>query len=429
MKTTRCVMAVLLLGLTGLTPSAQAANNKFLEHLDGLMNKYRDNQTATGDHALAFITGKKYSGADIKAALEAYEKDLQKTGEDGQADLKLLLDDLKDPTNFLPGPLKKLWENIVQELAVLRARFLRRCQNPWADDPPDGGGNPPPSVAPPEGPPAGGHEEHGGGHEEPPKPEEHKPDATKPEEHKPEEHKPEEHPAGEHPAAEHPAGEHPAAEHPAGEHPAAEHPAGEHPAAEHPAAEHPPKHEEGGHHAAGEAGDGALPGEDTPPAHHSGILPGAPVSLRSNLLASSTRMHLPRKGSVMSAEEMDAAFADYAGARLDAIKAIDFAANKQLSKDAKSAIVPKAVKMSDVYGQELENKLFDRVKNNKTAIKRLTAFVAKYAKENLAACRAVFGALMKKLAQYIKNAVMGGRSDLKELAAPPSGSNPAKEDR
>jgi hypothetical protein len=136
------IVAAVLIGLAA--GSLQAGPRKLLEDLDKAMKDYANNIQTTGENAGKFLTGKDYSLTALDAAMKAYVADTQKTGDDALADLKPFIHDLLDIKTYLPEAVIKAWQAFVAELAVLRARFLRRCENPWADDPPAGGGANPP---------------------------------------------------------------------------------------------------------------------------------------------------------------------------------------------------------------------------------------------------------------------------------------------
>jgi hypothetical protein len=160
------LIAVTLVTALSAAPIVQAG---FLADLDKAMKNYGDNITKTGDNNLATmktVLGHIKKGEfkqilpAVDAGMKTYGGDMQKTGDDALVDLKAIIKDLLDPKTYLPGPLKKAWEAFVAELAVLKARFLRRVENPWADDPPAGGGAggetepAPPADPPPADPPA-----------------------------------------------------------------------------------------------------------------------------------------------------------------------------------------------------------------------------------------------------------------------------------
>lgn len=161
MRTRRALSLVVGLALV-VAPAAHAG---FMQDLDKAMRTYGDNIVKTGDNNIATMktllekvkTGKfKEILPAIDAGMKTYGGDLQKTGDDAIADIKAIVKDLTDIKTYIPAPLLKLWEAFVAELAVLRARFLYRCEHPWADDPPAGGGgggneNPPPPADPPAG--------------------------------------------------------------------------------------------------------------------------------------------------------------------------------------------------------------------------------------------------------------------------------------
>lgn len=166
----RRLVALTVVASLMATPIVQAG---FLDKVDKAMKDYAGNIQAEGDANLATMKAivdalKKGEFKAILPAIDAgmksYGAAMQKTGDDAWADLKPILQDLINPATYIPGPIKKMWEAIVAKLAVLKARFLRRCENPWADDPPAGGGaggseepappaEPPPAEPPPAEPP------------------------------------------------------------------------------------------------------------------------------------------------------------------------------------------------------------------------------------------------------------------------------------
>ena len=161
----KSLVALTLVSALVATPMVQAG---FLTDVDKAMKDYAGNIQKEGDDNLATMKTvvdavKKGEFKAILPAVDAgmksYGTNMQKTGDDAWADLKPILKDLVDPKTYLPGPLKKAWEAFVAELAVLKARFLRRVDKPWADDPPAGGGGaggdpqPPPANPPPANPP------------------------------------------------------------------------------------------------------------------------------------------------------------------------------------------------------------------------------------------------------------------------------------
>lgn len=160
----RTLVALTVVASMMATPIVQAG---FLDKVDKAMKDYAGNIQAEGDANLATMKTivdalKKGEFKAILPAIDAgmksYGAAMQKTGDDAWADLKPILQDLVNPATYIPGPIKKMWEAICAELAVLKARFLRRCENPWADDPPAGGGaggseEPAPPAEPP-APPA-----------------------------------------------------------------------------------------------------------------------------------------------------------------------------------------------------------------------------------------------------------------------------------
>jgi hypothetical protein len=134
--------AALALAMAAASALPVQAGDGFLKHLDTLMRNYADSfykEGSPGDVAEKFFRGGNFGLKAIDQAMRAYGDASQKVGEQAWTDLKVVLKDLLDVKTYLPGPLKKAWEALVAELAVLKARFLARCENPWADDPPAGG--------------------------------------------------------------------------------------------------------------------------------------------------------------------------------------------------------------------------------------------------------------------------------------------------
>jgi hypothetical protein len=98
-----------------------------LQALDTLMQNYAKSFYAEGSPgAIAedWFKGKK------EATLAAYAEAQQRVGEQALTDLKALVKELGTFSNYIPGDLAK-------HFATLKARFLARAANPWADD---GGG-------------------------------------------------------------------------------------------------------------------------------------------------------------------------------------------------------------------------------------------------------------------------------------------------
>jgi hypothetical protein len=169
-------VASVALGMTLFASPIHAAG--FLDKVDKAMKDYATNIQATGDHAIETIkaVADALAHGKLKGTLEAvdkgmkaYEADITKTGDDALASIKEIAKALTEFKTYLPG-------SIAASIETLKARFLARAANPWAEDGGGGGGGaasadipaPPPAEAPSHGgdTPAAGHGEHGGGHEE-----------------------------------------------------------------------------------------------------------------------------------------------------------------------------------------------------------------------------------------------------------------------
>lgn len=126
-----------------------AGPKAFLEKLDAAMKNYGNNIVAEGDANLATMKdvwdkvkhGKfKELPQSVHNGMVNYGTSMQKTGDDALTDSKAMLKELLNVRTYIPEFILKAWDALVGKLSELKARFLARCENPWADDPPAGGG-------------------------------------------------------------------------------------------------------------------------------------------------------------------------------------------------------------------------------------------------------------------------------------------------
>jgi hypothetical protein len=109
------------------------AKEGFLKHLDTLMQNYAGSfykEGSPGDVAEKWFRGGPkvwFSLKEMDTTMRAYGDAQQKVGEQALADLKVVLKDLISFKTYLPS-------GVVDSLATLKARFLARAANPWADD-------------------------------------------------------------------------------------------------------------------------------------------------------------------------------------------------------------------------------------------------------------------------------------------------------
>jgi hypothetical protein len=122
------MLAALLIAGT----ATSARSEGFLKHLDTLMQNYAGSfykDGSPGDIAEKWFRGGPkvwFSLKEMDTTMKAYGDAQQKVGEQALADLKVLGKDLISFKTYLPGS--------VETFGRLKARFLARAANPWADD-------------------------------------------------------------------------------------------------------------------------------------------------------------------------------------------------------------------------------------------------------------------------------------------------------
>lgn len=125
-----CALAVLV-----LTSSASRVEAKegFLKHLDTLMRNYSNSfyaEGSPGDIAEKWFRGGPkvwFSLKEMDTTMKSYADAQQKVGEQALADLKVVAKDLISFKTYLPS-------GVVESFGRMKARFLARAANPWADD-------------------------------------------------------------------------------------------------------------------------------------------------------------------------------------------------------------------------------------------------------------------------------------------------------
>lgn len=124
------VLAAALVIANTATP---ARSGEFLKHLDTLMKNYSESfykEGSPGDIAEKWFRGGPkvwFSLKEMDATMKGYADAQQKVGEQALADLKVVAKDLISFKTYLPS-------GVVESLGRLKARFLARAANPWADD-------------------------------------------------------------------------------------------------------------------------------------------------------------------------------------------------------------------------------------------------------------------------------------------------------
>jgi len=123
----------LVLALVLVVSQPAMAGDGFLKHLDTLMRNYSESFYKDGSPGA--IAEKWFRGGprtwlslkEMDATMKGYSEANQKVGEQAWTDLKACLSDLISFRTYLPSGL-------MEELVKLKARFLSRCEKPWADD-------------------------------------------------------------------------------------------------------------------------------------------------------------------------------------------------------------------------------------------------------------------------------------------------------
>lgn len=316
----RTLAALTLVSALVATPFVEAG---FLGDVDKAMKDYATNIQKEGDDNLATMKTivdavKKGEFKAILPAVDAgmksYGTNMQKTGDDAWVDLKPILKDLVDPKTYLPAPLKKMWEAFVAELAVLKARFLRRVEHPWADDPPAGGGNGGDPQPPPNPPPA------------------------------------------------------------------------------------PPTPPTTGAKPAGGGADPGVPSSQSTTATSgaTGALPASSEIRASAIVAS---------GPPIGVDGMNACYEEYLNVRKTALAASDWKASKLDAKQ--QGPVGEKIELMAGHARDMEDRLFAKLRGNKTAVKALVAYVGKLD----ASARAHFRSLVSRLQQSWNAQALHERAD------------------
>lgn len=124
---------IMLAALVIAGTATPARSGEFLKHLDTLMRNYSESfykEGSPGDIAEKWFRGGPkvwFSLKEMDTTMKSYADAQQKVGEQALADLKVVAKDLISFKTYLPNGL-------VQSLGAMKARFLARCANPWADD-------------------------------------------------------------------------------------------------------------------------------------------------------------------------------------------------------------------------------------------------------------------------------------------------------
>ena len=129
----RMASAVMLGALVIAGTATPARSGEFLKHLDTLMKNYSESfykEGSPGDIAEKWFRGGPktwFSLKEMDTTMKGYADAQQKVGEQALADLKVVAHDLISFKTYLPS-------GVAESLAKMKARFLARCANPWADD-------------------------------------------------------------------------------------------------------------------------------------------------------------------------------------------------------------------------------------------------------------------------------------------------------
>ena len=131
MKLASASLALAALVIAGTATPAHSG--EFLKHLDTLMKNYSESfykEGSPGDIAEKWFRGGPkvwFSLKEMDTTMKGYADAQQKVGEQALADLKVLGHDLISFKTYLPS-------GVVASLGRMKARFLARAANPWADD-------------------------------------------------------------------------------------------------------------------------------------------------------------------------------------------------------------------------------------------------------------------------------------------------------